>query len=216
MSSRAPRLLNRILLVAIFGAIGWLVLAIPTRSPPGEQMATAPSAGSPAAPSGMPVTPSAFAPGGPSGAGLALPVAGVLPGGLIDTFTQARGDGRPHDAIDIMAARGTPVLAAAEGRVEKLHFSNGGGGITAYVRSPDGAWVYYYAHLDRYAPGLAEGRQLRRGDLIGFVGSTGNASPDGPHLHFAIKAMASGQRWWEGIPVNPYPLLTGSGGSGQP
>jgi murein DD-endopeptidase MepM/ murein hydrolase activator NlpD len=143
--------------------------------------------------------------------GLAIPVAGIRPEQLGDTFTQARAGGRPHDAIDIMAPRGTPVIAAAEGTVEKLFFSNGGGGITAYVRSPDRAWSYYYAHLDRYAPGLAEGQQVRRGDPIGFVGSTGNASPDGPHLHFAISRMGPGDGFWQGTPINPYPLLAGRG-----
>jgi murein DD-endopeptidase MepM/ murein hydrolase activator NlpD len=139
-----------------------------------------------------------------------IPVAGIRPEQLTDTYSQARAGGaRIHDAIDIMAPRGTPVVAAAEGTVEKLFFSNGGGGITAYVRSPDRAWIYYYAHLDGYAPGLAEGQQVRRGDPIGFVGSTGNASPDGPHLHFAINRMAPEDRWWQGVPINPYPLLAG-------
>jgi murein DD-endopeptidase MepM/ murein hydrolase activator NlpD len=143
--------------------------------------------------------------------GLAIPVAGIRPEQLGDTFTQARAGGRPHDAIDIMAPRGTPVIAAAEGTVEKLFFSNGGGGITAYVRSPDRAWSYYYAHLDGYAPGLVEGQQVHRGDPIGFVGSTGNASPAGPHLHFAISRMAPADRFWQGTPINPYPLLAGRG-----
>ena len=141
--------------------------------------------------------------------GLAIPVIGISPGQLSDTFTQARAGGRPHDAIDIMAPRGALVIAAADGTVEKLFFSHGGGGITVYVRSPDRAWTYYYAHLDRYAPGLAEGRQVRRGDPIGFVGFTGNASPAGPHLHFAINRMAPQDRWWQGVPINPYPLLAG-------
>lgn len=144
--------------------------------------------------------------------GLAIPVAGIRPEQLSDTYSQARAGGaRIHDAIDIMAPRGTPVVAAAEGTVEKLFFSNGGGGITAYVRSPDRAWIYYYAHLDGYAPGLSEGQQVHRGDPIGFVGSTGNASPDGPHLHFAISRMGPADRWWQGIPINPYPLLAGHG-----
>jgi murein DD-endopeptidase MepM/ murein hydrolase activator NlpD len=143
--------------------------------------------------------------------GLAIPVAGIRPEQLSDTFTQARAHGRPHDALDIMAPRGTPVVAAAEGTVEKLFFSHGGGGITVYVRSPDRAWMYYYAHLDRYAPGLAEGQQLRRGDPVGFVGSTGDASPTAPHLHFAINHMAPDERWWQGTPINPYPLLAGRG-----
>src|SRR6185503_16399292 len=100
--------------------------------------------------------------------GLAIPVAGVKPGELIDTYTQARAGGqRIHDAIDIMAAEGTPVIAAAPGKVEKLFFSNGGGGITAYVRSDDGRWIYYYAHLRDYAAGLHEGQKMRQGDPIG-------------------------------------------------
>jgi len=145
---------------------------------------------------------------GPSG--LAIPVAGVKPGELIDTYTQARAGGqRIHDAIDIMAAEGTPVIAAAPGKVEKLFFSNGGGGITAYVRSDDGRWIYYYAHLLSYAPGLAEGQKVARGSPIGLVGHTGNANPAGPHLHFAIFRMNPGERWWQGAPINPYPLLAG-------
>ncbi|HTG79131.1 MAG TPA: M23 family metallopeptidase, partial [Sphingomicrobium sp.] len=145
---------------------------------------------------------------GPSG--LAIPVAGVKPGELIDTYTQARAGGqRIHDAIDIMAAEGTPVIAAAPGKVEKLFFSNGGGGITAYVRSDDGRWIYYYAHLLSYAPGLAEGQKVARGSPIGLVGHTGNANPSGPHLHFAIFRMNPGERWWQGVPINPYPLLAG-------
>ena len=143
--------------------------------------------------------------------GLAIPVAGIGPGRLADTFTQARSGGRVHDAIDIMAPRGTPVVAAAPGTVEKLYFSNSGGGITAYVRSPDRRWTYYYAHLDAYAPGLREGARVRRGEAIGTVGSTGNADPAGPHLHFAIHLMASDERWWQGRAVNPYPLLAGGG-----
>jgi septal ring factor EnvC (AmiA/AmiB activator) len=143
-------------------------------------------------------------------AGLAIPVVGVQASDLTDTYTQARAGGaRVHDAIDIMAPHGRPVVAAAPGRVEKLFFSQGGGGITAYVRSDDGRWIYYYAHLQAYAPGLAEGRHLRRGDPIGTVGSTGNANPAGPHLHFAIHRMAPGEKWHQGSPVNPYPLLAG-------
>lgn len=147
---------------------------------------------------------------GPSG--LAIPVAGVKPSQLVDTFTQARAGGaRVHDAIDIMAPTGTPVVSAAPGTVEKLFFSQGGGGISAYVRSDDKQWIYYYAHLNAYAPGLAEGQHLDRGSPVGFVGFTGNASPDGPHLHFAVNRMAPGEPWHKGSPINPYPLLAGKG-----
>ncbi len=143
-------------------------------------------------------------------AGLAIPVAGIKPRELVDTFTQARAGGaRVHDAIDIMAPTGTPVVAAAEGVVEKLYFSEGGGGTSAYVRSPDGRWSYYYAHLSAYAPGLREGQRLRRGAQVGYVGFSGNANPAGPHLHFAIHRMAAGERWHQGSPINPYPLLAG-------
>jgi peptidoglycan LD-endopeptidase LytH len=143
-------------------------------------------------------------------AGLAIPVAGISADKLVDTYNQARAGGaRVHDAIDIMAANGTPVIAAAPGTVEKLFFSKGGGGITAYIRSDDKRWIYYYAHLDEYAPGLREGQRVERGTRIGSVGSTGNASPEGPHLHFAIHRMEPGDDWHQGSPVNPYPLLAG-------
>jgi murein DD-endopeptidase MepM/ murein hydrolase activator NlpD len=144
--------------------------------------------------------------------GLAIPVVGVKPDQLSDTFDQARANGRRHDAIDIMAAEGTPVIAAADGTIEKLFFSNGGGGITVYERSPDHKWVYYYAHLSAYAPGLAESQQVKRGQVIARVGHTGDASAAGPHLHFAINSMAPGERWWDGTPINPYPLLAGKKG----
>lgn len=150
---------------------------------------------------------------GPSG--LAIPVAGVKPRELIDTYTQARAGGsRAHDAIDIMAATGTPVVAAAPGRVEKLFFSQGGGGISVYVRSDDQRWMYYYAHLSAYAPGLREGQHLLRGAPVGYVGFTGNANPAGPHLHFAINRMAPGEKWYQGTPINPYPLLAGKAARG--
>lgn len=148
-------------------------------------------------------------------AGLAIPVQGVRPDQLTDTYTAARAGGaRTHDAIDIMAPAGTPVVAAADGIVEKLYYSDGGGGITVYIRSPDKRWTYYYAHLQGYAPGLAEGQRVKRGQMIGRVGSTGNASPEGPHLHFAINRMQPGERWWQGNPINPYPLLAGKRASG--
>lgn len=148
-------------------------------------------------------------------AGLAIPVQGIQASQLVDTYTQARAGGaRRHDAIDIMANAGTPVIAAANGRIEKLFFSDGGGGITIYVRSPDQRWNYYYAHLQGYAPGLAEGQEVKQGQVIARVGSTGNAAASGPHLHFAINRMEPGQRWWEGEAINPYPLLAAKKASG--
>ncbi len=145
-------------------------------------------------------------------AGLAIPVQGIKAKELVDTYTQARAGGaRSHDAIDIMAGEGTPVLAAADGVVEKLFFSRGGGGISAYVRSPDERWSYYYAHLQGYAPGLAEGQLVKRGQVLGRVGYTGNANPAGPHLHFAVNRMEPSWKWHQGAPINPYPLLAGKG-----
>ncbi|HZF44613.1 MAG TPA: M23 family metallopeptidase [Sphingomonadaceae bacterium] len=143
-------------------------------------------------------------------AGMVIPVVGVKPSQIADTFTHARAGGaRVHDAIDIMAPAGTPVVAAAPGRLEKLFYSKGGGGVTAYVRSLDGKWSYYYAHLQDYAPGLKEGMTIRRGQMLGRVGYTGNANPAGPHLHFAVNRMNPGESFWKGSPVNPYPLLVG-------
>ena len=142
--------------------------------------------------------------------GLVIPVAGVQTAQLTDTWGQSRGGGpRRHNAIDIMAPRGTLVVAAAPGRVEKI-FESEAGGHTVYVRSDDGSTVYYYAHLDAYRDGLAEGQRVGTGDVLGTVGSTGNASPDGPHLHFEVKRMAPGERWHQGQEVNPYPLLAGN------
>ena len=148
-------------------------------------------------------------------AGLAIPVVGVKPRELIDTYTQARAGGaRRHDAIDIMAPVGRPVVASAAGTVETLFFSEGGGGTSAYVRSNDGRWIYYYAHLSAYAPGLREGQKVRRGTPIGYVGFSGNANPAGPHLHFAINQMQAGEKWYQGVAINPYPLLAGKKVSG--
>ena len=145
--------------------------------------------------------------------GLAIPVVGVKADALADTYDAARGAGRRHDAIDIMSAEGTPVIAAADGTIEKL-FNSVRGGITIYVRSPDQKWEYYYAHLSAYAPGLAEGQQVKRGQVIGRVGHTGDASAAGPHLHFAINSMRPSDRWWNGTPINPYPLLAGKKANG--
>lgn len=145
---------------------------------------------------------------GRSGAGLLLPVQGITAAQLQDTFTDARSGGRVHDAIDIMAPVGTPVLAVADGTVEKL-FDSKLGGITLYQFNSDRTLAYYYAHLQGYAPGIAEKQALKRGQVIGYVGTTGNANPDGPHLHFAIFELGPEQQWWKGTAINPYPQLRG-------
>lgn len=141
---------------------------------------------------------------------MVIPVEGVAAGQLTDTFAQARDGGmRVHDAIDIPAPRGTAVLAAAPGRVEKL-FVSAAGGNTIYQRSADGGLMFYYAHLDTYAPGLAEGQTVRAGQRIASVGFTGNADPATPHLHFAVSRIRAGAKWHEAaVPLNPYPLLGG-------
>ena len=139
-------------------------------------------------------------------ASLLIPVMGVQPAQLVDTFEDARGHGRVHDAIDIVAPRGTPVLAARDGTVAKL-FRSRPGGITVYEFDPARRYAYYYAHLERYAPGLAEGQVLSRGQVIGFVGSSGDASAVAPHLHFAIFLLGPDKRWWTGTAVDPYPVL---------
>jgi murein DD-endopeptidase MepM/ murein hydrolase activator NlpD len=144
--------------------------------------------------------------------GLQIPVAGVKPEQLIDTFEDARAGGsRLHEALDIMAPRGAPVVAAAAGTVEKLFHSDAGGN-TIYIRSPDRTTIHYYAHLDRYADGLHEGQTVTQGQVLGAVGSTGDANPDAPHLHFEIMQTTPKAKWYESATsINPYPLLTGKG-----
>ncbi len=137
---------------------------------------------------------------------LLVPVQGVKASQLVNTYDQSRGSERQHEAIDIIAPRGTPVLAAADGKVAKLFLSKPGG-VTLYQFDPTERYAYYYAHLDRYADGIVEGMMLRRGDLIGYVGSTGNADPNAPHLHFAVFELPPEKQWWKGTPLNPYPLL---------
>jgi murein DD-endopeptidase MepM/ murein hydrolase activator NlpD len=138
---------------------------------------------------------------------LDMPVDGVSKEQLHDTFEDRRSGGlRRHEALDIMAPKGTPVRAVEDGRIAKL-FTSLQGGLTIYLFDPSGMFAYYYAHLERYAAGLHDGQQVRRGDLIGYVDSTGNASEDAPHLHFAIFQLGPERQWWKGEPINPYPVL---------
>lgn len=133
-----------------------------------------------------------------------VPVAGVARSAVRDTFHETRGS-RRHEAIDILAPTGTPVIATDDGVVKKL-FTSKPGGLTVYQFDPDQRFCYYYAHLDRYAPGLHEGQLLRRGEVLGYVGTTGNAG-NTPHLHFALIRLDKDRRWWKGTYVNPYPSL---------
>jgi murein DD-endopeptidase MepM/ murein hydrolase activator NlpD len=138
---------------------------------------------------------------------LLIPVAGVSASQLSDTFNQARDNDHRHEALDIPAAKGTYVLAVADGKVVKL-FESKPSGLTIYQFDVSEKFAYYYAHLDRYAEGIKEGAILKRGDLIGYVGATGNAVT--PHLHFAIFELGPEKQWWKGTAINPYTLLGGS------
>jgi murein DD-endopeptidase MepM/ murein hydrolase activator NlpD len=137
---------------------------------------------------------------------LVIPVLGVKPDQLLDTFTDARSEGRMHDAIDIPAPAGTPVIAAADGEIVKL-FQSDRGGTTIYQLSTDKKLVFYYAHLQRYADSLVVGKFVKQGEVIGYVGDTGNAGAGNYHLHFSISIIADPKRYWEGTNINPYPLL---------
>jgi murein DD-endopeptidase MepM/ murein hydrolase activator NlpD len=140
---------------------------------------------------------------------LAMPVEGARAEDLRDSFEEARGSTRRHEAIDIRAPRGTPVVAAVDGLIEKL-FTSKQGGLTVYEFDHDRNYCYYYAHLDHYAEDLREKLIVRRGDRLGYVGSTGDASAEAPHLHFAIFRLGPEKQWWVGTPINPYPFLLGT------
>lgn len=195
--------------MAVAAGLAYAVSTLPTAPPTAEKVEVqsarisppGPARTAPAAPGPVYATP----PVPP----LVIPVEGIASRQLVDTFTQARANGaRRHDAIDIMAPTGTPVLAATSGMIEKLFLSRDGGN-TIYVRSPDRRIIYYYAHLDHYQPGLVEGQAIRAGQALGTVGFTGNANPTAPHLHFAMLVTRPEARWWDpAMPLNPYPLLT--------
>ena len=138
--------------------------------------------------------------------GMLLPVAGVTTAHLQDTFDEGRDAGRSHRALDILAPRGTPILSADSGRILRISV-NALGGNTIYATDPLGRIVYYYAHLDAYQTGLVQGALVARGDTLGFVGTTGNAPKDTPHLHFQVMRMPRDGKYWDGEPINPYPLL---------
>jgi murein DD-endopeptidase MepM/ murein hydrolase activator NlpD len=149
---------------------------------------------------------SASATAGRRSAGLVVPVLGVSPERLRNTFDDARSGGRRHDAIDIHAPRGTPVVATTDGTIIKVH--NGArGGLALYQLDEDGRTRYYYAHLDRYAEGVREGVRVERGQVIGYVGDTGNAQPGDYHLHFSIAVLSDRRRWWTGENLNPFHVL---------
>lgn len=158
----------------------------------------------------VPTAPAPKTPGVVGGsAALVMPVAGYPVAKLHRDWGDPREGGkRQHQGLDIMAAAGTPVVAAFGGTIEKL-FESERGGHTLYIRSPDQRWSLYYAHLQGYAPGLKEGQRVRQGQIVGYVGDSGNAGPGNTHLHFAVHWMRAGDGWYQGEPVDPYPLLAG-------
>lgn len=182
-------------------------LPTPSAETPVPSPVTQPSAGSSTpAPSVQDLVPAAPPMGFVGTLKLIVPVAGVQPNQLLDTFSDSRAEGRVHDAIDIPAAAGTPVLAAGDGQIIKL-FQSERGGTTIYQLSTNQKLIFYYAHLQGYADGLTEGKYVRQGEVIGYVGDTGNAGPGNYHLHFSIAVVTDPKRYWEGTNINPYPLL---------
>lgn len=163
--------------------------------------------GNPRTANGSPASPRPSPPA--SKPALIVPVQGVRLEELRDSFSETRG-GHKHEAIDIMAPRGTPVLSVADGKVVKLFLSKPGG-LTVYQFDDSQTYCYYYAHLDRYAEGLKEGVLLHQADILGYVGSTGDASPNAPHLHFGIFKLGPEHHWWQGVAINPYGFLNGKG-----
>jgi murein DD-endopeptidase MepM/ murein hydrolase activator NlpD len=201
----------RILLVVVFLVIVslvWLAISYRTKPllPAIDLPPTSPVAvGTPLPPEPEP-TPSPEETNFVGQVNLIIPVAGVRPDQLLDTFDDARSEGRVHDAIDIMAPAETPVLAAANGKILKL-FNSERGGTTIYQLNTNQDLVFYYAHLSRYADGLAEGNIVKQGEVIAYVGDTGNAGAGNYHLHFSIATISDPKRYWEGTNINPYPLL---------
>lgn len=137
---------------------------------------------------------------------LTIPVAGIQPDKLVRSYHDARNGGREHEALDILAPLGTPVVAVEDGTIAKL-FNSKAGGITIYQFDPGKTYSYYYAHLDRYADGIKEGEEVHRGQVLGYVGTTGNAPKNTPHLHFAVFRLTPEKHWWEGTPIDPYDIL---------
>ena len=191
--SRLALLVLLLSALAVVGCTTWIERRV---APGGEESVSEP----------LPAVPSATIPVPPAQAFLKMPVAGVDVARLRDTFLDKRG-ARVHHALDIMAPRGTPVVAVADGVVAKA-YRHALGGLSVYQYDATRRYAYYYAHLDRFAPGLEAGRALSAGDLIGYVGTTGNATPTSPHLHFAVYRLGPERQWWRGTPIDPLSLLT--------
>jgi murein DD-endopeptidase MepM/ murein hydrolase activator NlpD len=206
VTGRDPRLLRSRLFFAAglaLAAVFLLRWIAPRQSP----APVSPSFEPPAAPADEPAGDPPSWVGELRGRRLLFPVRGDGVEPLRDTFDDPRG-GRRHEALDIMAPRHAPVVAVEDGRVARL-FLSAGGGVTLYQFDPSERYCYYYAHLDRYARGLREGDAVERGQVLGYVGTTGNAPASAPHLHFAIFRLGADKRWWEGEALNPYLVLGG-------
>ncbi|HEU0299258.1 MAG TPA: M23 family metallopeptidase [Longimicrobium sp.] len=182
------------------------VLAVTALAAPRDAQAQRRLLGTPVASAGLVASDRGLGGESRESALLPVPVEGIRRDQLRDTYTAARSQGRTHHAIDIHAPRGTPVIAVADGTIRKLH-SGARGGRSVYLMDDDGTTRYYYAHLDGYAQGLREGQRVERGEVIGYVGDTGNASPGDYHLHFSVAILDDPSRWWEGRNLNPYVLL---------
>mgnify|MGYP001392296075 CR=1 FL=1 len=206
-------------IVAIFPSGAASVADVPVAAWSGQSVASPPPAKVQVKPSLKETPPAVTAPEAPTTPAisvnpfedlrrrnLTLPVQGIEKEELRDTFNEMRGGTRRHEAIDVLAPRHTPVLAVEAGKIAKLFVSQAGG-ITVYQFDPSEEYVYYYAHLERYADGLEEGDKVKRGEVIGYVGTTGNAPRNTPHLHFAIFKMTDEKRWWEGSAIDPYSVL---------
>lgn len=194
--------------------------ASPSTPPPPVAETAPPAQGRPGASRPWLQVPSPVPAGELTTRGLLVPVQGIGREQLQDTFGDPRGGGtRAHEALDIMAPRNTPVLAVEDGKISKL-FNSQQGGLTIYQFDPTETYAYYYAHLERYTDGLKEGQRVRKGQVIGYVGTTGNAGPDSPHLHFAIFRLTPEKQWWKGDPLNPFEVLRGRrlgrGDDGEP
>jgi len=187
----------------------WSKSSPPQNISPSTLSSPSPTSTASALPASAPtanVSPALQVPEGTAPSNLIIPVAGVQPNELRDTFSENRSEGRVHDAIDIAAPLGTPVLAATDGSIVKL-FHSERGGTTIYQLSNDQRFVYYYAHLDRYAEGLTEGHLVKQGETIAYVGDSGNAGAGNYHLHFSIALISDSKHYWQGTNINPYPLL---------
>ncbi|HYU33727.1 MAG TPA: M23 family metallopeptidase [Thermoanaerobaculia bacterium] len=188
----------------------------PSTPPPPAAQTAPPAEGTPEASRPWLQVPSPVLTGDLATRGLLVPVQGIARGQLRDTYNERRGGGtRAHEALDIMAPRNTPVLAVEDGKVVKL-FTSQQGGLTIYQFDPSETYAYYYAHLERYAGGLKEGQPVRKGQVLGYVGTSGNAPPNAPHLHFAIFRLTPEKQWWKGDPLNPFDIWRGRRDDGEP